>query len=62
MAIAVLLMHFALDYVRTATGAPVPERLTFTMGPVGLQMRLHAIGSATASGRTGGSVAVSLGE
>ena len=41
MAVAMLLSRFVLDEVRTADGSEVRERLSLTMAPVGLRMRLQ---------------------
>jgi cytochrome P450 len=41
MATAMLLTNFEIDSVDTADGQAPAERLAFTMGPVGLQMRLR---------------------
>jgi len=42
MAIAMLLNHFVVEDVSTADGSEVQERLSLTMAPVGLTMRLRA--------------------
>ncbi|HMO48900.1 MAG TPA: cytochrome P450 [Rubrivivax sp.] len=42
LAMAMLLAGFDIDSVATADGAPVEERMDFTMHPVGLRMRLRA--------------------
>jgi len=43
MAMAVLLGRFDIESVATADGGPPEERLSFTMTPVGLHMRLRAL-------------------
>ena len=41
MVMAMLLSQFSIEYVGTADGGPVREKLSFTMAPMGLCMRLR---------------------
>ncbi len=41
MAMAMLLSHFEIDGVDTQDGGEAAERLSFTMAPVGLRLRLR---------------------
>ena len=41
LALATLLGGFEIEWVGTAHGGPAAERLSFTMAPVGLAMRLR---------------------
>ena len=41
MAMAMLLTHFEIETVTTPDGAEAAEHMSFTMMPVGLQMRLR---------------------
>ncbi|MDM4768349.1 cytochrome P450 [Pelomonas sp. SE-A7] len=41
MAMAALLGHFDIESIGTPDGGPAPERMAFTMAPVGLAMRLR---------------------
>lgn len=47
IALAVLLRHFEIESVATADGSEPEERLSFTMAPAGLAMRLHLRSPAT---------------
>jgi cytochrome P450 len=46
LALAMVLATFDVEHVGTASGAPVREHLAFSMGPLGLRMRLRARGLA----------------
>lgn len=48
MAMALLLSRFDIERIDTPDGQPARERLSFTMTPVGLTMRLHERMAATA--------------
>ncbi|MBS0315565.1 MAG: cytochrome P450 [Proteobacteria bacterium] len=50
MAAAMLLASFDIDEAGGAAGAEVPERLAFSMGPVGLRMRLTERRTVAAAG------------
>ena len=41
MAMAILLSSFDIEAVDTPHGQPAPERMAFTMNPVGLTLRLR---------------------
>jgi hypothetical protein len=41
MLLAMLFVHFEIDAVDTPDGRVAPERMSFTMVPVGLRMRLR---------------------
>ena len=47
IALAILLRHFEIDSVATPDGAEPEERLSFTMAPVGLAMRLRLRGDGS---------------
>jgi cytochrome P450 len=49
MAMVTLLQHFDIENVFTDDGRPAPERLQFSMMPVGLRMRLKVRGAAVSA-------------